>query len=399
MNAQNADKPVKPQRRWDIDWLRVLAVLLLFPFHTARIFNIGEEFYVKNELLSSALSYLVIYFSPWHMPLFFVLAGASTWFALRFRGGGQYVVERVKRLLVPFIFGVLVLIPPQSYLGLRFHNSDYTASYLSWLPRFFQVLPKGDEDYFLGTHTWGQLWFIIHLFVYSLVALPLFLYFNRESGRRVINWLAAFCTRPGAIFLFSVVILLATSDPDVAGGQPLTYLTFFILGYILMADARFGEAVDRHRLAALLLGPVPLLALPVFYLAGWSDHIPAWAAEAIGDYFESFASWFTLIAMLAYGRRFLNFTNGFLKYAAEASYPYYILHQTAIVMIGFYVVRWETGVLVKFVTIMLGALAVTAVVYDLVVKQTNVTRFLFGMRPLKKKVPATPPPRAKEAVA
>jgi glucan biosynthesis protein C len=331
------------------------------------------------------------------MPLFFVLAGASTWFALRFRGGGQYAVERVKRLLVPFIFGVLVLIPPQSYLGLISH-SDYAGSYLDWLPRFFQVLPKGNEDYYLGTHTWGQLWFIIHLFVYSLVALPLFLYFNRESGRRVIDRLAAFCTRPGAIFLFSVVILLASSDPNIAGGQPLTYLTFFVLGFILMSDARFGEAVDRHRFAALLLGPVPLLALPIFYLAGWYELVPAWAAKAVEVYFESFGSWFSLIAFLAYGKRFLNFTNGFLKYAAEASYPYYILHHTAIVMIGFYVVRWETGMLVKFLVIMIASLAVTALVYDLLVKRTNVTRFLFGMRP-KKKPPAAPALSPEETAA
>jgi glucan biosynthesis protein C len=387
--SRQAPASRKPERRHDIDWLRVLAVLLLFPFHTARIFNIGEDFYVKNEQLSSALSYLVIYFSPWHMPLFFVLAGAATYFALQFRSGGQYVGERFKRLLVPFIFGVLVLVPPQSYLGLRSH-SDYAASYWQWLPRFFQVLPKGDEDYFLGTHTWGQLWFIIHLFVYSLVALPLLLYFNRESGRRVIDRLAAFCTRPGAIFLFSVVILLASNDPEVAGGQPLTYLTFFILGFILMADARFGEAVDRHRVAALLLGPVPLLALPVFYLAGWYELVPAWAAKAVEVYFESFGSWFSLIAILAYGKRFLNFTNGFLKYAAEASYPYYILHQTAIVVIGFYVVQWNASVLVKFVTILVASLVATAVLYDLLVRRTNVTRFLFGMRPHKKVVKPVP---------
>jgi glucan biosynthesis protein C len=135
---------------------------------------------------------------------------------------------------------------------------------------------------------------------------------------------------------------------------------------------------------------VPLLALPVFYLAGWYELVPAGAAKAVEVYFESFGSWFSLIAILAYGKRFLNFTNGFLKYAAEASYPYYILHQTAIVVIGFYVVQWNASVLVKFVTILVASLVATAVLYDLLVRRTNVTRFLFGMRPHKKVVKPVP---------
>ena len=126
MNKNGSDVSVKPQRRWDIDWLRFLAVLLLFPRHTARIFDIGEEFYAKNDQTSKALTYFIDYLKPWHMPLFFLLAGASTWFALRFRSGGSYTRERVKRLLVPFIFGVLVIVPPQSYLGLRNHSTRCT---------------------------------------------------------------------------------------------------------------------------------------------------------------------------------------------------------------------------------------------------------------------------------
>lgn len=174
MNAQISDTPAKPQRRWDIDWLRFLAVLLLFPFHTARIFDIWEEFYARNDQTSKALTFFIGYLNRWHMPLFFLLAGASTWFALRFRSGGVYARERFKRLLVPFIFGVLVLIPPQSYLGLRNH-SDYAESFWHWFPNFFQLIPEDMDGYFLGGHTWGHLWFIAHLFLYSLAALPLLL--------------------------------------------------------------------------------------------------------------------------------------------------------------------------------------------------------------------------------
>ena len=105
-------------RRYDIDWLRIAAVLLLIPFHTARVFNVGEDLYAKNPQLSDALERFIVFVGPWHMSLLFVLAGAATWFALGFRSGGRYAGERLQRLLVPFLFGLVVIIPPQAYVGM-----------------------------------------------------------------------------------------------------------------------------------------------------------------------------------------------------------------------------------------------------------------------------------------
>jgi glucan biosynthesis protein C len=399
MSTRISGAPATSQRRWDIDWLRTLAVLLLFPFHTARIFDIWEEFYVKSEQTSKALSYIIAYLGPWHMPLFFLLAGASTWFALRKRSGAVYTKERIKRLLVPFIFGVLVLIPPQSYLGLRNH-SDYAGSFWHWFPSFFQPISEDMDGYFLGGHTWGHLWFIAHLLLYSLVALPLFLYLNREAGQRLIGRLAVFCTRRGMIFLFGIPLLLTLSFPDIAGGNPLFYILLFIYGYILMADARFGEAVGRHRAVALALGPAVLVILAYFNVTHWPKGIPDWLLSLLSDYAEAFIPWFCLIALLGYAEQFLSFTNRLLKYSAEASYPFYIIHQTAIVVIGFYVIQWEGSpslgagfsLGIKFLIILFASVVATVLVYDLLVKRYNATRFLFGMR--RKRVPSgTPAPR------
>ena len=397
VNTAGADKVSGQQRRWDIDWLRISAVLLLFAFHTARIFDTSAEFYVKNAQLGTGSSYLVAYFGPWGMPLFFVLAGASTWFALRVRSAGLYVKERATRLLVPFIFGVLVLIPPQSYLGLRSH-SDYAGSFLEWFPRFFQLIPEDMEGYYLGGHTPGQLWFILHLFVYSLVALPLFLYLNRESGQRLTKRLAAFLSRPGLILLLGIPLVLAAPFPEIAGGNPLRYIIVFIYGYLLMADARFQEAIDRHKTVALLLGPGVHLVVAYFEATGRPSGIPAWSVPIVDGYIVGFIPWFFLIALLGFGRRFLNFPSRVQSYLGEASYPFYILHQTVIVIIGFYVVQWQTGVSVKFLTILATSLVATALVYDLLVRRTSITRFLFGMRP-KKRVPVPSARRPEETAA
>lgn len=112
-----------------VDWLRVLAVLLLFPFHTLRVFN-DEDFYAKALPVTEWLDGVLWFISIWHMPLLFFLAGCSTYLALGRRSAGQYALERTKRLLVPLVFGIFILIPPQTWYGARFNSGtpDPTAT-------------------------------------------------------------------------------------------------------------------------------------------------------------------------------------------------------------------------------------------------------------------------------
>jgi glucans biosynthesis protein C len=158
------------RRVYFIDWLRILALLLLFPFHTMRVFDTGDPFYVKASTLSDAVTGVIDFISVWHMPLLFFLAGCSTYFALRKRSGGQYAWERVKRLLVPLVFGILILIPPQTWYGGRF-NSGYADSYGHYLTSgdFLRWNVQDGGDYFGGFGI-GQLWFIMFLLFISLVA-------------------------------------------------------------------------------------------------------------------------------------------------------------------------------------------------------------------------------------
>lgn len=371
MNTQTVNQSVQPQRRWDIDWLRVGATLLLFYFHSAKIFYLWGGWYIQNAQKSRASSYVSLFIEHWFMPLFFILAGAASWFALRRRSGGQYVKERFKRLLIPYIFGLLVIVPPQIYFDLR-ANARFSGSYIQFYPLFF------DPAYTGGTFDMGHLWFILYLFVFSLVALPLFLYLRRESGQRLMGRLAGFFTRPGVIFLLAIPIMAADYVLLHFYPNPVYFITFFLYGYILMADPRLEEVIDRHKGVALILG----VAVYVVWISMVTMDVihPEW----LQPIWRSLINWFCLIALLGYGKQFLNFTSGFLRYFSEAGYPLYIIHQTVIVIIGFYVVRWDAGVLVKLATIVVASFVITTVVYDVLVKRTNVTRFLFGMRPKKR---------------
>jgi len=108
-------------------------------------------------------------------------------------------------------------------------------------------------------------------------------------------------------------------------------------------------------------------------------------------YRNAFVPWFFILALLAYGRRLLNFTNRFLKYFAERAYPIYILHQTVLVAIAFFVVQWSIGAGAKYAIIVALSFAGTILAYDILVRRTNITRFLFGMKPRTKKVGNTIP--------
>ncbi len=384
------------ERRYDIDWLRVFAVMLLFFWHSEQIFDIYLDWYVKNETLSPMLTHLIFDIAqPWFMPIFFLLAGASTWYALRFRSGRMYKKERFKRLLLPFIFGILVIIPPQSYYGIRNH-SGYSESFISFYTHFFNVYFADINGYFMGGFTPAHLWFIFYLYIFSLVALPFFLYLRTEAGHRFIERLVTLLSKTGMVVILALPLVVANSIPIYP--NPLFFILFFVYGYILMTDRRLEEMIDRQKRLMLFLGPgVHTIILIVFWAEAWSLQIPFWDMNSPANiprwygylrliYISSFVPLFTVLAMLGYGKKYLNFTNKFLKYFGEASYPFYILHQTVIVTIGFYVVQWNVGVLIKYVTIVISAFVITALLYDLFIKRNNIGRFLFGLKAIPKKM-------------
>ena len=387
---------IDKQRRYDIDWLRVFAVLLLIPFHTAQIFN-NHDFYVRNSELSAiGMDIFTLFVHQWHMPLFFFVSGAATWFALGFRTKGQYSSERAKRLLIPLVFGTLALIPPQVYCmrltGSSFGRSAeyvFQGSYFQFYPQFFDgIAPSGNFEY-------GHLWFLLYLFVFSLIALPIFMYLRKEAGKNLVSRLADVCEKPGAIFLLGIpfAIIQAALRAKWPGFQNLYddwanfffYITFFIYGYVLVSDERFKKAIERQRNISLAMGAV---LISLIFIWRWgvggpaSDYSPAWLLYMI---LHGFNTWFWVIAILGFGSKYLSSTNRPLLYSSEAALPLYVLHQTAIVVIGYYVIRWNLNVMGKFMSLCILSTVAIVVCYEIVVKRTNLTRFLFGMKAKKHK--------------
>jgi len=389
MSDQPPPKFDIPKRRWDIDWLRVLVVFMLIPYHAARIFDF-DPFYIKNDELTTAFSYLLVSLGDaFAMRLLFLLAGAATWFALRKRSGGQYAKERVQRLLIPFIWGLFILVPPITYFALRDHTG-YAGSFIEFYPHFFEVGEGGIFLDFAGGFTFAHLWFILLLFTCSLLALPILVLLKRDSGKRAISWLASISglgilILAGALPGFFEWRFVLTQNPIF---PLLEVLIFFIFGFVLMADDRFGEAIDKFRVMWLIVGPILYLVLGVLRIF---VELPEWLTFS---YYHLIFPWFFILAILAYGKRYLSFKDGaslsdkFLLYFGEAGYSFYLLHMTVLITIGYFVIQWNTSIAIKYTLIVVTTYIGTTAVYELLVRRFNGMRFLFGMRP-KRQMPVT----------
>ena len=365
-------------RQHYVDWLRVLAVLLLFPFHVSRVFNVGEAFYVKSAHLWSPLGYVLGFISQWHMQLLFLLAGMSTYFALRKRGGGRYVLERMKRLLVPLAFGLLVLIPPQTWYGAR-TNSGYSDSFWHYLVSgdFLKWNIRDGGDYYGGFGT-GHLWFIMILFILSLLVLPLLLWGRTERGSRLVRRAARGLAHPYWWLAVGLVVFIGEGLPDPAGLGPFYYLLFFVLGYVLVADPRFMAAAERYRWPAIIAGA----ALSLFWVltGDLRSSLPDPSVQlAAVVYPGQLGTWVALVGLLGLGKRYLDRPSRVLSYLAEGSYPLYILHQTVIVVLAFYVVGLPGGGLSEWLLLLTLSVVGTFGLYE-VVRRVAPLRFLFGMK-------------------
>lgn len=362
-----------------VDWLRVLAVLLLFPFHTSRVFNFGEPFYIKSQYTSQALNYFLAFVDRWQMPLLFLLAGASTYLALSKRTTGQYVTERVKRLLVPLVFGIFVIMPPQTWVGAQY-NSGYTGSFWQYISSgaFLKWNIQEAGDYYGGFGI-GHLWFILFLFLISLIALPIVVWGRRERGnQRVQSWSRAL-SKPAWWLLPPLVLWLAAGLPEIAGKNLVLDLVYFLFGYIVIASDTFSESAERYRIAAVVLG----IGLTVAYITTWRyrDTLPDPSfSRFLNDYGAMIGTWTLMIGMMGFGKRYLDQPSRSLAYLAEGSYPIYILHQTVIVLAAFWLVRMPAGIVAQWLAVFVVAVAATFALYE-GVRRMPALRFVFGMRP------------------
>ena len=244
-----------PTPRYEfLDWLRVLAIFLLLFFHTGMLF-VGWGWHITNAETIPALQLPMDLAHRLRMPLLFVIAGAGMWFALKRRTGKAFIAERTGRLLVPAIIGMLLIVPPQVFLE-RVADGQWSGGYLDFIwQRVFQF-----EPYPAGDFSWHHLWFIIYLYVYVLLLVPLLLWWRRARPE----------LRPG-VWMYALALPLGINEALLKPLFPeshnlihdwyifIHYLLLTIYGFVLASMPGAWDWFAKHRRWSLALGLTVLL--------------------------------------------------------------------------------------------------------------------------------------------
>lgn len=379
-------------RRHELDWLRTAAVFGLIPFHTAIIFTTSSYDYVKNAQTSAVMDLLTAFVSIWGISLIFLVAGAAARFALASRSVGQFLNERVLRLLVPFTFGMLLIVPAQIYIGRL--SSPTPPSFLAFYGDFMRTLLGVFTLHFPPGPEWiGHLWFIPPLMLFAALALPFAWLLRRPRAMRAVDWLARAWRGYAALALLGLPLALVQYVSSMSGiwftssetrfiGNAigvLAYLLFFLYGYLLYLDERLIGSLRRDAGLLLALGVVSWVVL-AYALPGWrSLNVDPALANAVVALVRGYCAWWWVAGILGMAARYLHFTTPAVEYLSRAAYPVYIIHMPILSLIAFWVVRLDMSILPKFLFIIVASLAASLAVYDLLIRRVGVLRLLFGL--------------------
>lgn len=348
-------------RKHYIDNLRNAVILLLFPVHTFMIWNdFGSRFYIwqgENRLLST----LIVLVNPWFMPLLFALAGISARYALEKRSNREFIRQRFDKLMIPFLFGLLFHVPIQTLYARKFFD-NYDGGILDNWKYFFTHLT--DFSGYDGAFTPGHLWFILFLFLISMVSLVLFCFAPYEKLAAPVAKMPFL-----AILLLFLPVWLMYYLGNFGGFSLGKNLALYLLGYYVLSNDAIMEKLDKNRMwLAGLAAAVTALSVVLYYRLAY-----------YGDLWVNFTGWAMILFWLAVGKRFFNKETGFTKYFNKASYPIYILHQTILVALAYYVVRTYDSMPVQVLCICIGSFLLTVGAYH-VIGHLPVIRRGIGMK-------------------
>jgi peptidoglycan/LPS O-acetylase OafA/YrhL len=383
-----------------LDWLRVLAILTVFVYHSTRFFNM-EDWHVKNPTRYLSVEVWNTFAGTWMMPLIFVISGASLFYAVGKGGAGKFVKDKTLRLLVPLLVGDFTHASLQVYLE-RLTHGQFSGTYFQFLPQYFNGFYEGGNPAsgnfaLTGMHLWYLWW----LFLFSILLYPLF-HWLKGRGRRVLSKLGDGLALPGAIYLLALPVLLALMFVDPAnpvmaekeaGWSLVIYLWLLLSGFVVVSHDGVQASIRRLRWLSLTLTVVSIgtFLFLIFRSTPANFGTPQYALT-FG--LRGLAAWCCVLVALGFGMKYLNFSTPFLSHANEAVLPFYILHQTVLLAVGYFVVQWPIPDLLKWTTILLASLAIIMGIYEFLIRRFNVMRFLFGLKPLSK----WPAARSREAV-
>jgi glucans biosynthesis protein C len=371
---------MEKERRYNIDWIRVIAFDLLILYHVGMVF-VPWNWIIKNNVTSEAFVIPMMFLNQWRLPLLFIISGMGTYYALSFRTRQMFIRERAFRLIIPLIFGMLVLVPPQVYLERLNQGANYSSIIEFYTHLFNGMYPKGNLS-------WHHLWFVFYLFFYSWIFASLFIYIRNNPNINLIKWLESSMMKfPAIIYLFCIplIIIEAILNPR----YPVTmafigdwyalslYAVLFIYGFLLISlKGIIWEFLEKGRFFFLF---VAIICTISFFIIIQTDF------QLSKCIIKILNIWSWILAILGYSAKYLNKPSSILSYRNQAVYPFYVLHHTVLVILAYYIVKLNFNISIKFLILVIGTFGITWFVYEMIIRRIGLFRFLFGMKYKKAK--------------
>jgi len=380
--GSNRGGPAINHRDPVLDWLRVTAFGLLILYHSGMAWS-GWHWHLNSTEDIVWLREAMRFVNRWRMPLLFVVSGGAIVLALGLRTPGTFALDRLRRLLLPLAFGMIVLVPPQVYAE-RHYSGQFAGSFLEWLPQAFV------GTYPSGNLSWHHLWFLAYVLVLSFVLLPYFLWARTTQGRAVqgviarlggafgLHWLMAL---PLAASIFWLVPLSHNVNGLIGDWHGLFYNGVLLVygGFIFGTPAMLG-VVNRQRWLSLAIG---ITTYATVYVEFFDGAVGALVLPADRPAFALLSAVNTiawLFTAIGFANRYLTMRPRILSYATEAVYPFYMIHQTVTVIAVYWLLTLDVPPVEGFVIAAVATFAITWVIYAWLIQPFAIVRPLFGLK-------------------
>lgn len=347
---------METQRRYDIDWLRVITIGLLLIYHIAIVFQPWAMFFgfIRSDALIENLWKPMTMLNVWRIPLLFFVSGMGVCFAIRKRNWRQLVLERTTRILLPFLFGMVAIVPLHIFI--------------------FQTYYKMPLAYY--PHA-GHLWFLGNIFIYVLLLSPIFFYLKKSEGGRLMKSISTILSNPLGLFLISIffVIEVLVVKPQMFELYAQTWHGFFLgllaffFGFLFVYCGKaFWPTVLKWRWLYIGLAAV-------LYTIRWV------VFETQGPaYLKAIESNLWIFGIFGLGYKYLNRPSKILSYLSQAAYPIYIIHMVFLYLSSWFILPLSVPVILKLILIIAFTFLGCFMIYEFMIRRAGILRPLFGLK-------------------
>jgi peptidoglycan/LPS O-acetylase OafA/YrhL len=383
----------RPHRQHELDWLRILIIFNVVAWHAVWLILLIPDFSSapKQTLTTKILLDYFLFVLPWQMPVMFFVAGVASAVSLRYRSARDYWRERVKRLLIPLVFGMVVWFPLMAYFwpGMAEQRGFYDYLFRFW-PECLESIHNIQVAGRPARPGWGHLWFIAYLLIISVLIRPLVDQITGMISSRLKNTLARTLQGPWslqylALPIIAVIAVLSPIWPLYQNSLLGDWAWFtintcaFVYGYLLYSQKSFWQTVDTYRI------PITISAVLSGSIVVWFGVAPVIKPSYTLSYLlysiiVGMNIWFAITALLGLSRRYLARQSQILNYLAPASYVLYFLHLFLMVISGSWLTEWGYGAGLEFLILTTLTLGSSLLLYELVIRRFSAVRFLFGLK-------------------